>query len=98
MAETKKEIRAAKETASTPSEKLYIENTLLRICGALFCHDPKQAAMRTSEIELNRGVTEKHIVIRPDPKLGQPGQLAHKIFIALIKKHSDYGRPIRKEI
>jgi hypothetical protein len=42
--------------------------------------------MRTSEIELNRGIVEKHIVIRPDPKLGQPGQLAHKIFIALIKK------------
>ena len=67
-------------------EKLYIENTLLRVSGALFCHDPKQAAMRRSEIELNRGIAEKHIVIRPDPKLGQPGQLAHKIFIALIKK------------
>jgi hypothetical protein len=98
MNEPKKEIRATKETAPTPSEKLYIENTLLRVAGALFCHDPKHAAMRTSEIELNRGVVEKHIVIRPDPKLGQPGQLAHKIFIALIKKHSDYGRPIRKEI
>src|SRR5580700_745193 len=80
------------------AEKLYIENTLLRISGTLFCHDQKQAASRTSEIELNRGVTEKHIVIRPDPKLGQPGPLAHKIFVALIKKHSDYGRPIRKEI
>jgi hypothetical protein len=81
-----------------PADKLYIENTLLRVCGALFCHDPKQAASRTSEIELNRGAVEKHIVIRPDPKLGQPGQLAHKIFVALIKKHSNYGRPIRKEI
>src|ERR1019366_3438030 len=52
----------------------------------------------THEIELNHGVSEKNIVIRPDPKLGQPGQLAHKIFVALIKKHSDYGRPIQKEI
>jgi len=86
------------EAITQSTEKLYMENTLLRISGALFCHDPKQAPSRTDEIELNRGITEKHIVIRPDPRLGQPGQLAHKIFVALIKKHSDYGRPIRKEI
>ena len=64
----------------------------------MFCHDPKQAAGRIASIELNRDANEKHITIRPDPRLGQPGQLAHKIFVALIKKHSDYGRPIRKEI
>jgi hypothetical protein len=93
--QTKKAETAREERQA---DKLYMENTLLRISGSLFCHDPKQAAARTREIELNRGVAEKHIVIRPDPKLGQPGQLAHKIFVALIKKHSDYGRPIRKEI
>src|ERR1700688_989810 len=81
-----------------PIEKLYMENTLLRVAGALFCHDPKRAATRTDEIELRSTASEKTIVIRPDPKLGQPGQLAHKIFIALLKKHSDYGRPIRKEV
>lgn len=86
----------AKQVQQT--EKLYMENTLLRVSGALFCHDPKRAAMRTQEIELGSGGSEKTIVIRPDPKLGQPGQLAHKIFIALLKKHSDYGRPIRKEV
>jgi hypothetical protein len=80
------------------TEKLYMENTLLRVSGALFCHDPKRAATRTEEIELGSGSNEKTIVIRPDPKLGQPGQLAHKIFIALLKKHSDYGRPIKKEV
>src|SRR3984893_300139 len=80
------------------TEKLYMENTLLRVAGALFCHDPKRAAMRTQEIKLESGGSEKTIVIRPDPKLGQPGQLALKIFIALLKKHSDYGRPIRKEV
>jgi len=79
-------------------DKLFMENTLLRVAGALFCHDAKRAAKNTGTIELNRGVTEKNIVIRPDPQLGQPGPLAHKIFVALIKKHSDYGRPIRKEI
>lgn len=84
-------------TIETP-EKLYMENTLLRVSGALFCHDAKRAAKRTTPIELSRGVEEKHIVIRPDPELGQPGPLAHKIFVALMKKHSDYGRPIQKEI
>jgi hypothetical protein len=79
-------------------DKLYMENNLLRVAGALFCHDPKRAATRTSEIQLNPGIPEKRITIRPDPKLGQPGQLAHKIFVALIKKHSDYGRPIANEI
>ena len=80
------------------AEKLYMENNLLRIAGALFCHDPKRAANRTSEIELNHAVAEKRITIRPDPKLGQPGQLAHKIFVALLKKHSDYGPPATSEI
>ena len=79
-------------------EKLYMENTLLRIAGALFCHDPKRASTRTGKIELNRGTTDRHIVIRPDPEFGQPGQLAHKVFVALIKKHSDYGRPIQKQV
>lgn len=80
------------------TSKLYMESTLLRVAGALFCHDQKNAAKRTAEIELNRGVTDKHVIIRPDPRLGQPGPLAHKIFVALIKKHSDYGKPIRKDI
>ena len=79
-------------------EKIYMENTLLRIAGALFCHDQKRAASRTEQMELNRGVEGKTIVIRPDARLGQPGPLAHKIFVALIKKHSDYGRPIRDQI
>src|ERR1700722_2283725 len=74
-------------------EKLYMEATLLRISGAMFCHDAKRAATRTDVITLNKGVGEKLIVIEPHPKFGQPGPLAHKIFIALLKKHSDYGRP-----
>lgn len=91
---------SATEKASEPlaTDKLFMESTLLRVAGALFCHDPKRAAKRTEEIELNKGIIEKHIVIRPDPKLGQPGQLAHKIFVALIKKHSNYGKPIQNEI
>ena len=76
----------------------YMENTLLRVAGALFCHDAKRAPTHTKQIELNRGVAEKNIVIRPDPKLGQPGPLAHKIFVALIKKHSGYGRPTQADV
>lgn len=79
-------------------DKLFMENTLLRVSGALFCHDAKRAAKNTDIIELNRGVEEKRITISPDPKLGQPGPLAHKIFVALIKKHSDYGRPVQQDI
>jgi hypothetical protein len=57
---------------SQRADKLYMENTLLRISGALFCHDPKRAPTCTQVIELNHGISEKNIVIRPDPKLGQP--------------------------
>jgi hypothetical protein len=85
-------------TTGTTADKLYMENTLLRVAGALFCHDAKRASTHKETIELNRGVTEKHIVIRPDPKLGQPGPLAHKIFVALIKKHSGYGRPTQADV
>jgi hypothetical protein len=86
------------QKVAAPADKLYMENTLLRISGALFCHDAKRAAARTQEIELNRGVPEKNIVIRPDAHLGQPGPLAHKLFVAIIKKHSNYGRPIQGEV
>ncbi|TQF37919.1 hypothetical protein UNPF46_17545 [Bradyrhizobium sp. UNPF46] len=75
-----------------------MENTLLRVSGALFCHDAKRASTRTKEIALNHNVKEKAVFIRPDPALGQPGPLAHKIFVALIKKHSNYGRPIQSDI
>jgi hypothetical protein len=80
------EIKTAKGNTSDAqgADKLFVETNLLRIAGALFCHDQKVARTRTAEIELNRGAIEKHISIRPDPKLGQPGPLAHKIFIALI--------------
>jgi hypothetical protein len=75
-----------------------MESTLLRVAGALFCHDQKRAATRTNEIELTRGAKDKHILIRPNARYGQPGPLAHKLFVAIIKKHSDYGRPVRDEV
>src|SRR5438046_1554063 len=86
------------DQAANLHDKLFMENTLLRISGALFCHDAKRAPSRTEEIELNKQTIGKHIVIRPDPRLGQPGPFAHKIFIALIRKHSANGQTIQNEI
>jgi hypothetical protein len=71
---------------------------LLRVAGALFCHDAKRARTRTAPIELNSGVSDKRITIRVDPEYGQPGPLAHKVFVALMRKHSGYGRPVQREI
>ena len=89
---------AGKREPALKSDKLYMENTLLRVAGALFSHDQKRAASRTGTIELKQDVADKRIVIRPDPKLGQPGPLAHKVFVALMKKYSDYGTPIQNQI
>src|SRR5258708_3990422 len=95
-------MQATSSSTTDPSTqfhlRVFMENTLLRVAGALFCHDAKRAPTRTEEIHLNREVKEKSITIRPDPRLGQPGPLAHKLFVALIKKHSNYGRPVQGEI
>jgi len=91
-------VRTDPSQHAASAQKLYMENTLLRTAGALFCHDAKRAADHTTEIRLTRGSPENAITIRPDPQLGQPGPLAHKVFLAIIKKHSDYGRPVQTEI
>ena len=94
-----KAIKSAGVAAALPvSDKLYMENTLLRVSGALFCHDAKRAPLRKDEIVINRDFADRAIVIRPDNRMGQPGPLAHKIFVALLKKHSDYGRPIQNGV
>ncbi len=80
------------------TEAVYFENTLLRVFGVLFCHDPKQARTRTGKIEIDRGVKERNITVRLHPEYAQPGPFAHKVAVAIIRKQSSYGRPIRKEI
>lgn len=89
--------RRADGAVSTPIEKLYFENTLLRVAGALFRHDPKHATTGGA-IVLKGGTAERTIVIRPDAAIGQPGPLAHKLFTAILKKHSDYGLPVREQV
>ena len=87
-----------KPSHTSTTQKLYLENTLLRVSGALFSHDAKRARTRTAPIELNSNVADKRITIRVDPEYGQPGPLAHKVFVALMSKHSGYGRPVQREI
>jgi hypothetical protein len=81
-----------------PAEPVYLESTLLRVFGVLFCHDPKRARSRTGKIEINRGVAEKGIAVRFDPEYAQPGPFAHKVAMAVIRKQSSFGRPAQKAI
>jgi transposase len=80
------------------AEPIYLESTLLRVFGVLFCHDPKRARSRTGKIEINRGVAEKGIAVRFDPEYAQPGPFAHKVAMAVIRKQSGFGRPAQKAI
>ena len=80
-------MEATQRTDSTRqqlAEPVYLESTLLRVFGVLFCHDPKRARSRTEKIEINRGVAEKGIVVRFDPEYAQPGPFAHKVAMAVI--------------
>src|SRR3977135_3794807 len=79
-------------------ERMFMENTLLRVAGVLFCHDQKRAASRTAEMVIDRGLKGRRIVVKPNASYGQPGPLAHKIFVAIVKKHSDYGRPVQSDV
>lgn len=81
-----------------PAEPVYLENTLLRVFGVLFCHDPKRARSRTGKIEINRGVDEKNITVRLDPEYAQPGPFAHKVAMAIVRKQSRFGSPAQKQI
>ena len=80
------------------AEPVYLESTLLRVFGVLFCHDPKRARSRIGKIEINRGVAEKGITVRFDPEYAQPGPFAHKVAMAVIRKQSGFGRPAQNAI
>lgn len=80
------------------AEPVYLESTLLRVFGVLFCHDPKRARSRTGKVEINRGVAEKGIAIRFDSEYAQPGPFAHKVAMAVIRKQSSFGRPAQNAI
>ena len=80
------------------AEPIYLENTLLRIFGVLFCHDPKRARQRTGTIAINRELKDKNIAVRLDPEYAQPGPFAHKVAMAILRKQSSFGRPAQQQI
>ena len=80
------------------AEPVYLENTLLRVFGVLFCHDPKRARQRTGTLAINRGVKEKSIAVRLDSEYAQPGPFAHKVAMAILRKQSSFGRPAQQQI
>jgi hypothetical protein len=86
------------QQAASSVEAVFLENTLLRVFGVLFCHDAKRARSNTGTIEINKGVKERGIAVRFDPEYAQPGPLAHRITLAVIRKQSRYGRPARNTI
>ncbi len=90
--------QADKPRRAQTADPVYLENTLLRIFGVLFCRDPKRARTRTGTAEINKGAKERGITVRFDPQYAQPGPFAHKATLAIIRKQSLYGRPVRKEI
>ncbi len=81
---------ATASRSSKLADRLFLENTLLRISGAMFSHDNKRR-MSGGDIIIASTEPEKAITVRPDPQIGQPGPLAYKLFFALINKHSDMG-------
>lgn len=80
-------------------EKFYHEINLLRIEGHYFCFNPKESTKKVNTLSLiekiktPEGLIEHPITIDPSNKYGRPSVLAYKILQAIIKKHSDYGRP-----
>ena len=70
----------------------------MRAAGALLCHDAERDRALSDPIEIQKKRKEDYIRIEPHTNYGRPGPLAHKIFVAFIKKHSDYGRPVQSDV
>jgi len=86
------------EQTSAKVERLFMENNLLRIMGYLFCHDPRAAVKHTEPITDIDKILKKQISIEPNPTYGQPGPADFKVFLAILKKLSDYGRPVPNKV
>ena len=99
--EQKNEQRGSPSTVGQvqTADKLYMESNLLRVAGALSCSRPESCAKNANGRDRTRCRCRRQTHRHPSrSETRTAGPLAHKIFVALIKKHSDYGRPIRKEI
>lgn len=75
-----------------------MENNLLRVMGYLFCHDPRAAATHVEPITDIDKIAKRQVTIEPHPSYGQPGPADFKVFLAILKKLSDYGRPVPSKV
>jgi hypothetical protein len=76
------------------SDRLMQEINILRLEGALFCFDPREAKRRSGTVatDVVHGELGKHsIAIEAHPKYGQPSVLAYKVMQAIFLKLAAYG-------
>ena len=66
--------------------------------GYLFCHDPRAAATHVEPITDIDKIAKRQVTIEPHPSYGQPGPADFKVFLAILKKLSDYGRPVPNKV
>jgi hypothetical protein len=101
------------DTSTTPAQRpesrasldrLFHEINLLRLEGYYFCLDPKAAATRSGrqeflqQITTSEGRVERALAIEPHPRYGYPSTLAYKVLLAITKKLTDYGYPVRQSV
>jgi hypothetical protein len=79
-------------------ERLFMENNLLRVMGFMFCHDKRAASTNTAAFTTIEELVKRPITIEPHPTYGQPGPGHFKVFMAILKKLSDYGRPVPNKV
>jgi hypothetical protein len=79
-------------------DRLFMENNLLRVIGFLFCHDKRAALHHVEPLTTIEELVKRPITIQPHSSYGQPGPGHFKFFLAIMKKLSDYGRPVPNKV
>jgi hypothetical protein len=79
-------------------DRLFMENNLLRVMGFLFCHDKRAASHHIDPLTSMEELVKRPITIQPHSNYGQPGPGHFKVFLAIMKKLSDYGRPVPNKV
>ena len=74
------------------ADRLMEEINILRLEGALFCFDPKEARRRQGRVSLAEA-RERPVSIEISPYYGQPSVLAYKVLQAIFLKVTEEGYP-----
>ncbi len=83
--------RDAKEPAPFEIERRLMEEiNILKLEGALFCFDPREAKRRRGALIL-KDALKRPITVRVHPDLGQPSVLAYKVLQAIFLKLTEQG-------